>query len=89
MCKIFPMFLEKMVVIIDPDDKHNTVVPAPVSDDIMAMGPTYQIWGPTMSMMHQHQCQSHRDDVMAVGPAYQIEPIWLLDPQQATSKPIL
>ena len=52
MCKIFPIFLEKMVVVIDPDNEHYAAVPAPVSDDVMAMGPAYQIRGPTMSTMH-------------------------------------
>ena len=72
-----------MVVIIDPDDKHDTVVPAPVSDDIIAIGPNYQIRGPTSTM------RSHSDDVMAMVPAYQLNPYGSLDPQQAMSKLIL
>ena len=49
MCKTFPIFLEKMVVVIDPDDEHDAVAPVPVSDDIMVMGPAYQIRGLMMS----------------------------------------
>jgi len=78
--------LEKVVIVIDPDDEHNAAAPVPVSDDIIAMGPAYQIRGPTMSM-RQHR--SHSDDVMAMGPAYQLNPYGSLDPQQAVSKPIL
>jgi len=75
-----------MVVIIDPDDEHNMAAPVPVSDDVMVMGPAYQIRGPMTSMTHQHQHQSHSDDIMSVGPAYQLNPYGSLDPQQATSK---
>ena len=38
-----------MVVIINPNNEHDMAALAPVSDDIMAMGPAYQIRGPTMS----------------------------------------
>jgi len=80
--------LEKVVVIINHNDEHNVMVPAPVSDDVMAMGPAYKNRGPTTSMMHQHQHQSHSHDIMAVGPAYQLNPYGSLDPQKAASKPI-
>jgi len=35
--------MERMVVIIDPNHEHDMVAPAPVSDDIMVMGPAYQL----------------------------------------------
>ena len=63
------------------------VAPALVSDDVMVMGPAYQIRGPTMSTMHQHQHWLHSDDIMSVGPAYQLNPYGSLDPQKAMSKP--
>ena len=63
-----------MVIIIDPDDKPDMLALVPVSNDIMVVGPAYQIRGPTMSMMHWHQHWLHIDDVMAVGPAYQLNP---------------
>jgi len=63
-----------MVVVIDPNDKHNAAVPAPVSDDVIVIGPAYQIRGP-MSMMW-----SRSDDVMAMVPAYQLNPYGSLHP---------
>jgi len=78
--------LEKVVVIIDPNDEHDVVAPAPVSDDIMSMGPAYKMRGPTASMTCWCQCQLHGDDIMAVGPAYQLNSNGSLDPQQAESK---
>ena len=76
-----------MVIVIDPDDD-DVVAPVPVSDELMVMGPAYQIRGPMMSTTHWHQHWLHRDDVMAMGPAYQLNPYGSLDPQQAASKPI-
>jgi len=73
-----------MVVVIDPNDKHDAAAPEPVSNDVIAIGPAYQIRGPMMSMTW-----SHSDDIMAMVPAYQLNPYGSLDPQQATSKPIL
>ena len=75
MCKLFPYFLEKMVVVIDPDDEHDAAVPVPVSDDVMVMGPAYQIRGPMMSMM----CWQW--DLLT-----KLNPYGSLDPQQAMSK---
>ena len=72
--------MEKVVIVIDCDNEHNMVAPTPVNDDVMVMGPAYQIRGLMMSMRHQHQHLSHNDDVMAVGPAYQIDPIWVPRP---------
>ena len=67
--EIFIYFLEKVVIVIDPDNEHNVVLPAPVSDDVMVMGPAYQIRGLMTSMMCWNQCRSHSDDIMAMGPA--------------------
>jgi len=71
-----------VVVVIDPDNKHNAVVPVPVSDDVMEMGPAYQIRGPMTSMTSWHHHWSCGDDIMAVGPAYQINPYGSLDPSK-------
>jgi len=34
--------LEKVVVIIDPDNKHDVPAPAPVSDNVMVVRPAYR-----------------------------------------------
>ena len=68
------------MVIIDPDDEHDVAAAVPVSDDIIVIGPAYQIRGPTS------MTQLCSDDIMAMVPAYQLNPYGSLDPQQATSK---
>jgi len=81
MCKNFPYFLEKRWLSSNPTMSTMWWHPAPVSDDVMAMGPAYQIRGPMTSMDMPALARLHSDDIMAVGLLTKIEPIWVPRPQ--------